>query len=195
MKILHTIDIIIEGGIALFFLALLFMPFHVFTRFAFPVFSVILLIFVGNLIYELYAFAKNSQKRRENVVQPAVGKRILGMRVKTVVEWTGIIILLIVLWNFQKGNFGSKECPDFISNNKSVEIDIFYNPFCPACWTIENEVFKLKDIKIVNYDVRYCTRHTELGLYGSPSFAIIKNNTILSKGYGVQELQQAIRLL
>lgn len=194
MKPSTILDVVLEAGMGVFLLALLFAPFQIFARYAFTVLSVMLILIAASLVHELFVFAKGSQRRRESMEPPAPGRRILRIRIKTIVSWLGIVAVFVLLWNFQQGKLGSKACPDFVSGGGSVAVDVFYSPFCPACWTVENEAEKLKDVKLVNYDVRYCSRYAELGLHGAPSFAIIQNNTVTQKGHGVQEFIEAVKI-
>lgn len=185
-KIKKLFDHIFTAILLIFLLAFIFVPFHYLALYGIWVIRVSFIIFPIWLVLEIYIFMKGTPERKWG--QKKVDTRkLFGMKRKTffsILQWAGLIIILIVLLNLRSGNIGGAECPDSIQGNQNANLKIkyFYSPFCPSCWRSEpilNEVVNNQGnlFSIEKYDIRYCTKVTEeYKIYQVPSYVFIPQN-------------------
>ena len=194
-KIKKLFDHVFTAILLIFLLAFIFVPFHYLVLYGIWVIRAFFIIIPLWLVLEIYIFMKETPERRRG--QKKVDTRkLFGMKRKTffsILQWAGLIIVLIVLLNLRSGNIGSAECPDIIQGNQNANLKIkyFYTPFCPSCWRSEpflNELVKNQGdlFSIEKYDIRYCTDITnEYKIYQMPSYVfILQNESKESVNYG-----------
>ena len=194
-KIKKLFDHVFTAILLIFLLAFIFVPFHYLVLYGIWVIRAFFIIIPLWLVLEIYIFMKETPERRRG--QKRVDTRkLFGMKRKTffsILQWAGLIIVLIVLLNLRSGNIGSAECPDIIQGNQNANLKIkyFYTPFCPSCWRSEpflNELVKKQGdlFSIEKYDIRYCTDITkEYKIYQMPSYVfILQNESEESVNYG-----------
>jgi len=116
---------------------------------------------------------------------------------KSIIQYTIIIVIFLVLYNVKLGNVGSRECPEKVEGKPEAALVIKYfkSPFCSICWTQDPILTKLKeergdDFRFETYDVRYCTDEVrKYGAYGTPSFAFeYEDKVFVERGYQPREL-------
>ncbi len=167
--------------------SILFIPLQFFALYADDIFALILVFAPLSIAYSIYKFVKETPKRKWG--KPKVQEdepKLFNIKIKTwksIGEWTAMIIILIIIWQYKNGSIGSKECPDLIRGKEESKLVIqyYYSPFCPACWKgetlIKSLIKKHPDARFENYDVRYCKESMIIsGIRGSPAYHISSGN-------------------
>ncbi len=146
-------------------------------------------------MHSALVFVRDIPKRKwSEQKQEAPSPTYFGLRIKawkSIGEWAFMLIVFVVLWQFQSGNLGSKECPDLVRGNPegATTVQYFYSPFCPACWKgerfLQGLVAKYPQFRFENFDARYCQEvMLREGVRGSPAFHV-KNASQAETVYGV----------
>lgn len=165
-------------------LSILFAPFEVFARYAFMLFMTVIVLAASLILHSFIKFVKETPKRKWSAPKQEVPSRIiLGLKVKTwknSLEWTGMLVVLVILVLFQRGVIGSKACPDLVRGNAegNTTVQYFYTPFCPACWKgelfMQRMIGKYSAVRFENYDIRYCK---DIEIRNTPAYRITKGST------------------
>lgn len=181
MKLFDILNWIVGIGVTALIISILFVPLPVLSKYGFMLLMTIIVLGVLGLVHSALVFVRDIPKRKWNEQKAETPLlTYFGLKVKTwksVGEWGFMLIVIIVLLQFQRGNLGSKECPDIIRGNSdsTIVVQYFYSPFCPACWKGERIAQQLLDrypgVRLENYDARYCKRvMLDAEVRGSPAY-------------------------
>ncbi len=194
MKLWTISSWVIGIGIVALMGSILFAPLPLLSRYGLALLMTVIILGAVSLVHSLLVFVKETPKRRwAEPKTDASQPMFLNLKLKTwknIGEWALMLIVLFVLWQFQHGNLGSRECPDIVRGNpsSSIRVQYFYSPFCPACWKgeqiMQRLVAKRPDVRFENFDVRYCgeVMFAE-GVRGSPAYHV-KNANMSETTYG-----------
>ncbi len=194
-KLKEILSYILIILVVVFIFSFIFVPLHIFSIYGYWIMKIAIPLFVISIIFDLFYFAKDSDKRRQSK-KKVDHRKIFGMKRKilfSIIEWGGIIVVIVILLALKKGSIGAKECPDIIQGNEKANLKIkyFYSPFCPYCWKSEpilREAINSKGnlFSLERYDVRYCDNEViRYKVSGTPSYVfILKNESKEFVSYG-----------
>jgi len=174
--------------------AVLFAPLPLLSKYGMRLLLMIIALGVLSMLHSAYVFVKEIPKRKWGDQKKEYEPVLLGVKRKTwksIGEWGFMILVLIILWQYQRGGIGSKECPDLVRGNEesSSIVQYFYSPFCPACWKgekiMQNLIKKYPNVRFENLDSRYCKNDMrEAGVRRSPAYNL-KNAAESKVVYGI----------
>lgn len=125
-KLKEILSYILISLAAVFIFSLIFVPLHIFSIYDYLIMKILIPLFVISIILDLFYFAKDSDKRRQGKKKKD-HRKIFGIKRKTlfsIIEWGGIIVVIVVLLALKRGSIGDKECPDIIQGNEKANLKI-----------------------------------------------------------------------
>ena len=203
MDIWKIIGWIVNVGIVLLMISIIFLPFQLLSKYGFKLLFTVIVLGVLLLLHSALVFIQDIPKRKAGEKEIVEERTFLSLRLKTwkkIAEWTATIILVVIVLQFQSGSIGNKECPDLVRGNSQgqVVLQYFYSPFCPACWNGERIIQKLIEkypsVRYENYDKRYCyDAMSQANVRGTPGYNLKgTNSSEIIYGVDAERIEQTL---